>query len=463
VGAEGRGRGIRVEYLTRVEGHGHIVVEVEGGTLKGCRFEVVESPRLFEALLRGRSVFEAQHLTSRICGICACAHSLASLQAAEEALGVEVSEQTRLLRRLLLNVEILDSHVLHVYLLALPDLLGAPSFLALPPGREKAVRRALRMKKACNGISDTLVGRHVHPISCVVGGFTKLPGERVLEEMEESLGALGPDVEATVELVSSLSFPEFARETEYVALVDEGPGYPLIAGDIGSTDGVRTNKGEYRSRITERIVPHSTAKHASLTRDSFAVGALARVNLNGAKLRSDAKQAAADLGLPSPCANPYLNTAAQAVEMVHCREEALAIVRELRERGVDGREKVVVGLNEQGGIPLRAGEGVGAVEAPRGTLYHRYRVDGRGIVEEADCVIPTNQNLANIEADMRELVPTLLHRPEEEIRLALEMLVRAYDPCLSCSTHLVRLRALKEEPPPGEGGRACEPAASPNP
>ena len=441
--AERPDQGIRVEYLTRVEGHGHIVVEVEGGALKECRFEVVEAPRLFEAILKGRSVFEAQHLTSRICGICACAHSLASLQAAEAALGVEASEQTTLLRRLLLHMELLDSHVLHVYLLALPDLLGTPSFLPLVSSHEKVVRRALRMKKTCNGISDTLVGRHVHPISCVVGGFTKLPGDRKLEEMEESLAGMRPDMEATVETVSSLSFPEFERETEYVALVaggEEGRTYPLLSGDIGSSDGVRRKKEDYRSCTNEKVVPHSTAKHTSLSRDSYAVGAQARVNLNGARLHPSAVKAAQDLGLQTPCTNPYLNTVAQTVEMVHCLEDSLTIVRELRERGVDQGERILVGLNECGTVPIRAGEGVGAVEAPRGTLFHHYRVDGKGVIEEADCIIPTNQNLANLEADMRALVPGILDRSEEEIRLSLEMLVRSYDPCISCSTHLVRLR-----------------------
>lgn len=441
MGAEAAGRnlGVRVEYLTRVEGHGNIVVEIKDGAVEACRFEVVESPRFFEALLRGRSVFEAQHITSRICGICACAHSLASIQAAEEALGLAPTAQTVALRRLLLDLEFLDSHVLHVYLLALPDLVGAKSFLPLVSSHEKVVRRALRLKKTVNQLSDVLVGRHVHPISAIVGGFTKLPSAGELEQMHESLTGLRPDLEATVALMASLSFPAFERPTEYVALTSDDGSYPLLSGEIGSSDGVRLAKREYRRATNERVVAHSSAKHASLSRDSYAVGALARFNLNHDKLLPRGQEAARALGLQAPCHNPFLNTVAQTVEAAHCLEEAIGLVGGLLERGVDRSEALVVGLNEAKRIPVRAGEGVGAVEAPRGTLYHRYATDAAGTITEADCVIPTNQNLANIEGDMRALVPAILNLGDAEIQMRLEMLVRAYDPCISCSTHLVRL------------------------
>ena len=434
-----RNLGVKVEYLTRVEGHGNIVVEVRDGAVEACRFDVVESPRFFEALLRGRSIFEAQHITSRICGICACAHSLTSIQAAEEALGVIPSAQTIALRRLLLDLEFIDSHVLHVYLLALPDLVGAKSFLPLVASHEKVVRRALRLKKAVNQLSDVLVGRHVHPISAIVGGFTKIPSERELERMHEALLALRPDMEATVALVASLKFPEFERPTEYVALTSDDAVYPLLAGDIGSTDGVRLAKKEYRRATNERIVPHSSAKHTRLSRDSYAVGALARFNLNHGKLLPRGKEAARVLGLKATCHNPFLNTVAQTVEAVHCLEEAIGLVGGLLEHGVDRDEALVVGVNENSRIPVRAGEGVGAIEAPRGILFHRYKTDAAGLILEADCVIPTNQNLANIEGDMRALVPSILNKSDAEIQLRLEMLVRSYDPCISCSTHLVRL------------------------
>jgi len=434
---------INVNYLTRVEGHGNIIVEVKDGKLEICRLEIVESPRFFEAFLRGRSIYEAPHITSRICGICACGHTLASIQAAEDALGIKPTEQTVLLRKLLLHYEQLDSHILHIYLLVAPDLIGVPSFVPLIKSNPDVVRRALRMKRLCNELCDILVGRHVHPISAVIGGFTKLPSETELEEMHKKLVELQKDMEVTVELFSTLTFPEFERDTEYVALINDEDEYPLLYGDIGSTDGYRVSKYEYKNVTNEFVVPYATAKRTKWHRESYAVGALARFNLNHEKLHPKAKNAAAILGLKPKCINPYLNTVAQIVESVHCIEDAIRIIEILWQKGINHDEVVVPDINEHGLLPQRAGEGVGAVEVPRGLLIHHYECDERGIFRNANCVIPTNQNTHNIELDMLKLVPEIINQSPEEIKLSLEMLVRAYDPCISCSVHMVEVRLNK--------------------
>jgi sulfhydrogenase subunit alpha len=431
---------VDVKYLTRVEGHGNIVVDVKDGTLKECRLDIVESPRFFEGMLRGRSIFEAQHITSRICGICSCGHSLASIQAGEEALGFRPSAQTKKLRELLLHMEMLDSHLLHIYLLVAPDLLGVKSFVPLISTHGDVVRRALRMKKACNDVCEVLVGRHVHPISCVVGGFTKIPGPADVEKMLGLLTAMRADMDETVNLATTLKFPDFTRETEYVALVSDGPEYPLAEGDIGSTDGKRLSKRDYKRVTNEFIVDHSSAKHTKLSRDSYMVGALARFNLNAQKLHPKAKKVADALGMKPIVYNPFLNTAAQLIECVHCLEESISILEGFQKKPADQSERVTIGLNEKGAIPVRAGSGVGAVEVPRGTLFHYYEIDDEGRILNSDCVIPTNQNLNNIERDMRKLVPEVLHKSQEEITLAMEMLVRAYDPCISCSAHFLDVK-----------------------
>ncbi len=438
-----RNLSVNVEFLTRVEGHGHIVVDVDEGVLKTCQLRIVEAPRFFEAMLQGRSIFEAQHITSRICGICACGHSLASIQAAEAAIGFVASEQTLQLRNLLLHIEILDSHVLHFYILAAPDLLGAKSFIGLMENHGNDVRRALRMKKACNDICDILVGRHVHPISCVVGGFTKLPGLKDLDTIHKLLLQVREDLVPSVALATSLEFPHFKRDTEYVGLIADDQEYPLLSGDIGSTDGVRKKKEDYHAIINEFMVPHSSAKHARLSRSSYMVGALARFNLNYDQLHPKAKEVAATIGLKALCINPYLNTAAQLVECTHCIEEAITIVEYLMNTGIDGSEAVIIGVNEGHSIPVQSGSGVGAVEVPRGLLFHHYQIDEEGIIIEANCVIPTAQNLQNIEDDMRKLVPELLDKNDEDIILSLEMLVRAYDPCISCSTHFLEVEIVR--------------------
>ncbi len=428
---------INIEYLTRVEGHGNIVVDVKGGSLLKCELDIVEAPRFFEGMLRGRSIFEAQHITSRICGICACGHTLSSIQAAEDAIGFLPSIQTKKLRRLLLNMEIIDSHILHIYLLVAPDMLGVKSFVPLIDTHNTVVRRALRMKKTCNDICDILVGRHVHPISCIVGGFTKIPGEKDLDLMLSILKGMQPDMDATLQLFASFSFPDFERDTEFVGLVSDGPDYPLMEGKIGSTDGIEMDKHDYKKATNEFVVHHSSAKHAKLSRDSYFTGALARFNLNHSKLCKKAAEAAKFLGLKPKVINPYLNTCAQLIESIHCLEDSIKIIEDLKNNGINPDEEMVVGINEQHSIPVKAGNGVGAVEVPRGILYHNYEVDDEGKIINANCIIPTSQNVANIEYDMQKLVPEILDRDEEDISLALEMLVRAYDPCISCSAHFL--------------------------
>lgn len=435
---------INLEYLTRVEGHGNIVVNVKEGRLETCHLDIVEAPRFFEGLLRGRSIFEAQHITSRICGICSCSHSLASIQAAEDALSITPSGQTIKLRKLLLYFEILDSHLLHIYFLAAPDLLGVKSFVPLIGTHNEVIRRALRLKKTCNNLCGILAGRHIHPISMTIGGFTKLPKGRDIDEMLDLLEGMRHDIEATVEFVSAFKFPGFERDTEYVALVSDDGEYPLFAGDMGSSDGVRMNKREYKNVTNEFIVPHSSAKHTKLSRESYAVGSLARFNLNYNKLHPRAKETAYALGIKPGCINPFLNTIAQMVESVHCFNEAVSIIHDLKDIGINHDEEIVVGLNEGSRIPVKAGNGVGAVEAPRGTLFHNYEIDEKGIITNANCIIPTSQNLNNIERDMEKLVPEIIDKSDEEITRSLEMLVRAYDPCISCSTHLINVKFVNQ-------------------
>jgi coenzyme F420-reducing hydrogenase alpha subunit len=280
----------------------------------------------------------------------------------------------------------------------------------------------------------------VHPISAIVGGFTKLPSEKDLEVMLNMLTGMRPDMEATVELISGLKFPDFERDTEYVGLASDDGEYPLLMGDLASTDGVRKNKSEYRNITNEFVVPHSSAKHTKLSRTSYAVGSLARFNLNYEKLHPRAKEVAQSLGMQPKCINPYLNTAAQLIESIHCLEDATAIVEGLQKDGISYDEVILVGVNEQGRIPVKAGNGVGAIEVPRGVLFHNYEIDDKGIIKNANCIIPTNQNLNNIEYDMAKLVPEILLNSDEQITLALEMLVRAYDPCISCSTHFLDVR-----------------------
>lgn len=421
---------VDVHHLTRVEGHGNIVVDVVNGELRQCELQIVETPRFFEAMLRQRPYQDASHLTSRICGICAVGHATASLRAVENALGVMPSAQTKLLRRLNFLGEILDSHILHAYMLVAPDMLGAASVIPLAKTAPDVVMRALRMKKLAGDLCRVIAGRHTHPIAMTVGGFTHFPTAAGLYALRERFEAMRADVAATVDLFLTLTLPAFERETEYIALRRPDGVYGFIDGDIVSTDGGRWPAAQYEQITNEYLQPHSSAKHTRHRRDAYMVGALARFNLNHDLLHPAAQQAAAALGMKPPVTNPYLITAAQVVEIAHCVEEAVTLIDALLARELAWEEPAV---------PARlSGEGVGACEVPRGTLFHHYVIED-GLITDANCVIPTGQNLANIELDMRALVPTILDRTQAQITQALEMLVRAYDPCISCSTHLLRV------------------------
>ena len=420
---------VNVHHITRVEGHGNIVVDVHNGEIKKCELQIVETPRFFEAMLRGRPFSEASHLTSRICGICAVAHATTSLRATETALGVELSEQTIILRKLNLHGEMLDSHILHTYMLVAPDLLGVGSVFPLAKSSPDVVLRALRMKKLAGDICATVCGRHTHPIAMTVGGFTHFPTLDELDQLRHRLEAVRADVDATVELFQSLSLPAFDRETEYIALHKEDE-YCYMDGELASSDGGFWPLDEYRQVTNEYMVPHSTAKRTRNQRPEYMVGALARFNINHDKLHPRAQAAATALNLKPKCTNPYLISVAQVVEIVHSVEEAILLIDQLLDRGVTWEDPMPP--------PRLTGEGVGCCEAPRGTLIHHYSIED-GLVVNANCIIPTAQNLANIEADMHALVPTILDKNKSDITLTLEMLVRAYDPCISCSTHLLNV------------------------
>jgi coenzyme F420-reducing hydrogenase alpha subunit len=263
-----------------------------------------------------------------------------------------------------------------------------------------------------------------------VGGFTHFPKPGELEGLRKRLEDSRADVDATIELGASLPWPQFERDTEYVSLTrpDE---YAFIDGEIVTSDGARVPIEGYRQVTNEYMVPHSSAKFTRHQRDSVMVGALARFNNNYDQLHPRAKAAAAALGLKPKATNTFLNTAAQAVEIVHCVEDAIQVIDQLLEKGVSPEEPVP---------PAKmGGEGVGACEVPRGILIHHYWIGEDGKLTGANCIIPTNQNIANLEWDMRALVPQIVHKPADKIRLDLEMLVRAYDPCISCSVHVAKL------------------------
>ena len=423
---------INVHHVTRIEGHGNIIVNAKDGKIEEIKWEIPESPRFFEAMLRGRNYEDVTWLSPRICGICSIAHATASIQATEAAFGIKPSEQSMLLRKLLYHAETLQSHVLHLYFLVAPDFLGADSVIPLAATQKEVVLRALRLKKLANDLADLICGRKTHPLSCVVGGFVKIPEAQQLKTMQQKLIEATKDLKKTVELFKGLKIPNFVRETEYIAIKDSQE-YAFISGDIASTDTGAAPVIDYLSITNEFCVPHSTAKFTKHKRDSYMVGALARFNNNYAQLSPQAQKAAQELGLKAVCHNPYMINVAQLVESIHSLEESLKLIDRILARGLK---------EERPEVKVKAGRGIGAVEAPRGILFHDYTYDDKGILTQANCIIPTNQNHNNIQKDMEALVPKIINKSQEEITHMLEMLVRAYDPCVSCSTHFLEVKFI---------------------
>ena len=420
---------INVEHLTRVEGHGNIRLNAKNGKIEQIEWQISEAPRFFESFVRNRPYTELSHITSRICGICSIGHALASLKATEKAMNIRISRQTELLRKIALHGENMQSHILHVGYLVAPDLFTVGSVFPLISSAPETVKKIIRLHRLANEMSELLCGRTTHPISLVPGGFSFIPSEKQLRMLKQRLIDSESTCEAVAEVIleNADKLPDFTRETEYIALTSKDE-YALYDGQIGSTDtGIHPIK-DYESVVNEFVVPQSTAKYCKHHRDSYMVGALARFNLNADLLHPKAKKLADQFNLSPINYNPFMNNIAQIVEYVHSVEDSIALIDTLLDNGFNRFEKPV-------DFTVKKGRGVGAVEVPRGILFHDYTYDKNGVCTKANCVIPTNQNHNNIQKDMEVFAPELLDRPKEEIRLNLEMLVRAYDPCISCSTH----------------------------
>jgi coenzyme F420-reducing hydrogenase alpha subunit len=418
---------IDIRHLTRVEGHGNIRIAIRDGKVEQATWEVVETPRFFEAMLVGKKWENAPWICGRICGICSIGHTLASIRAVENAFGIVPTDQTRKLRLLLKHMETFQSHVLHLYFLAAPDFMNAGSVFPLIDSHPDVVRRAAKIKLLANDLCDCVGGRRMHPTRTVVGGFTMLPEKDDLVKFKYRLQDIMDDLNRTAELFHQFNVPEFGRETEFVSLKGAG-NYPFIGGDLVSTDGVVKKEQEYRLMTNEYMVGQSTSKWSKLSRASLAVGALARLNNNFEFLHPAAKEVSWGFGLRPVNHNPYMNNIAQLVECVHVVMESIGLIDEML--GTDWKEP------RQQVVP-KEGVGVGAVEVPRGILYHCYEFDKEGRIVKSDCVIPTSQNHANIQHDLTALAEQYAKegKKDRDIELLAQMLVRSYDPCISCSVH----------------------------
>ncbi|MGP8078280.1 MAG: Ni/Fe hydrogenase subunit alpha [Thermoplasmata archaeon] len=428
-------RTIAVDYLARVEGEGALKVRIHDRKVEEVELKIFEPPRFFEAFLRGRSYLEAPDITARICGICPVAYQMSSCHAMESGLGLRVAPAVRALRRLLYCGEWIESHALHIYLLHAPDFLGYPDALQMARDHRAVVQRGLQLKKIGNAIMTLLGGREIHPVNVRVGGFYRCPSR---EEMESLLGPVETALalsEKTVRFAAGLEFPQVEEDYEFVSLrhPDE---YPMNEGEIVSSRGLRIPIARYEEEFEEVHMPHSNALHSvHKGSGSYLVGPLARYALNRDRLGQKAEAIAREVELEPIVRNPYRSIIVRAVEMVQACDDALQILRAYRPP-----EHPYV---ESSG-PFENVTGIAATEAPRGLLYHRYRLGAGGLIAEAKIVAPTSQNQKRIEDDVRSLVGRFLDLDDAHLTEACEHAIRNHDPCISCATHFLKLDVVRD-------------------
>ncbi|MEF8982675.1 Ni/Fe hydrogenase subunit alpha, partial [Thiohalorhabdus sp.] len=382
--SEGRQIAINVPVLARVEGEGALELAAEGGRITDLRLRIYEPPRLFERFLVGRAWHEVPDAVARICGICPVAYQMSAVQALEQAFGVVPGEWVAAMRRVFYCGEWLQSHALHIHLLAAPDFFGYDSALAMASGYPEEVRRGMRLQALGNEIMALFGGRAVHPVGARVGGFHRAPAARDVADLHGRLEAALPEAEALVRWCAAIDLPQDEQDFPSVAL--RGDAYPMNYGRIAATNGLDLDKADWESRFAETQIPHSTAFHATLDGEPYLVGPLARLNVNPARLPAESASLLAETGLALPSGNPFHGMLARALEIHAALVEAVRILGDYREPHRPYAE-----------VTPQAGVGYGATEAPRGVLWHRYATDERGIITDSRIVPPTAQNQARIE------------------------------------------------------------------
>ena len=421
-------KSILVDYLARVEGEGALDLQVSDGRVTSAQLKIFEPPRFFEAFLRGRGHDEVADIVARICGICPIAYQMGAVHAIEDAFGAKVDGQLRALRRLIYCGEWIESHGLHVVMLHAPDFLGFPDGIAMARDHGAMVKNGLAIKKAGNEIMQLLGGREIHPVSVRAGGFHRVPTRKELAKLAETLKRARDLAVGLTRWVATFPFPDFEQDYEFVALRHPHE-YPFNEGRLVSSRSLDIDIAHYDDEFEEQHVAHSTALHSVLKRrGAYLVGPLARYALNFDRLPASIQALARETGMGPVCKNPFRSIVVRAIEIVYAFEEALRIIGEY-----EAPAEPFVKLEP------RAGVGFGCTEAPRGICWHRYEFEADGSIKTARIVPPTSQNQPSIEADLKDVATSILDQPDDFIRHRCEQSIRNYDPCISCSTHFLKL------------------------
>jgi len=429
----GKRRTIKVDYLARVEGEGAMWINFKDGRVDDVKLKIYEPPRFFEAFMVGRSFEEAPDITARICGICPVAYQMSACAAMEDALGVEVPAHIRHLRRLLYCGEWIQSHSLHIYFLHAPDFLGLESAVDLARTDKERLQKGMKLKAAGNAIMRTIGGREVHPVNVRVGGFYSLPDVQTVRELLPVLEEAKEIAADTVRWVAGFDFPEFEEDYEFVAL-HHPDDYPIESGRVVSNKGLDISPQDYEAHFEEIQQPHSNALHSiHKGHGTYMAGPMARFTLNHERLSPFAKKLAHDAGLDGPVRNPFRSIIVRAVEVAYCFDEAIRLIHDYEATGEASVR-----------VEPKAATGYGCTEAPRGILYHRYKMDAHGMIRKAKIVPPTSQNQGQIEQDLWHFGEQYAALDDKTLQWKCEQAIRNYDPCISCATHFLKLNVKRQ-------------------
>ncbi|OGF28080.1 hypothetical protein A2303_00795 [Candidatus Falkowbacteria bacterium RIFOXYB2_FULL_47_14] len=421
---------VSINKLSKIEGHADLDIRIRDGKVEDVSLRVMENKRFFNQAVKGKPYNAVPQLVSRICGTCSIAHLTACIEAVEKTLSIRPSAQTMLMRKLTMYSLMIRDHALHLYYFVLPDIFGVDSILDLAEKEKELVHQSLHVKEAGNNLSNLIAGRAVHAPFEAVGGFSRIPDKTKFPAMIEELKSIRPYILALAEILYACDWV-LIRKTDFVAI--KTPDFSFLEGFIASSSGASIKEEDYWDHLHNVVLPYSQASGFEFEGHPYVVGSLARVNLNKDNLSAPTKRDMKKYLDIFPSDNIYHNNLAQAIEIMHSIDHAIEILStaEFKEEKPAQPESL-------------DGEGVGAIEAPRGTLYYWLGID-KGKVRYANLVIPTAQNLISMREDVRDAATKILacekndRSCEEKIRKEVEKIIRAYDPCMSCASHFLRV------------------------
>jgi sulfhydrogenase subunit alpha len=427
---------ITIDSITKVEGTAGLKVTVADGKVTDLKFIIKDYRRFYTETVKGKPYIAAPSFLSRICGTCSVAHLFAAIEAIEKSQGIEISEQTRILRRLAYNGLMIRDHALHLYFFVLPDVLGIDSILDIPDDHDDLGHTLLHdsfdIKKLGSDITDVVIGAAIHAPFPTVGGFLKTPDESKFPELKGRLEGIRTQV-----LRGIKAFYEWdnvlVRNSDYMCL-QNNKNFDFLEGEVVNSSGKRVPEEKFHDFLKSVVIPYSQSEGYvfSDVHEDYLVGSLARVNLNKDSLNERTKSDASEYLGAFPSNNIHHNNLAQAIEILQCVDDSLDILESLK-------------IEEEKPVrkPLQVGVGVGVVEAPRGILYHMAKVDEKGVIEDYDVIVPTSQNQINIENDLKKYFEENLDKGEEVLKLEAEKIVRSYDPCMSCATNFLKVEWIR--------------------